>query len=150
MQNKRRGKTIGIHIAHRKLRREPARIDIAPLIDIIFILLIFFAISTTLVLNNMGLKLQLPAAASVTKEKKGIMLVIDEKQNVFIQDKKIEIADLKEIVKTLLKQNPDTQIILQADTNTPYQLIIKTLDSVRLGGCYDIVLEAKKLKNASV
>ncbi len=112
--------------------------------DIIFILLIFFAVSTSLILHNRGIKLTLPSANSITKEKKGISLTIDQKQQIFLDNKQVTFQEIQPAIISMLKENPRIQIILGADKQTPYNLVIKTLDEIRLGGCSDIVLEAKK------
>jgi len=120
------------------------RLDIAPLLDIIFILLIFFAISTTLITNHKGIKLELPAAESITEEKKGIILTLDEKQQIFVDGTPLAAQDLRKYITDELNKNTKLQVFLNAHNATPYETIILLLDEIRLGGCYDIVLETKK------
>ena len=125
------------------------RLELAPLIDIIFILLIFFAVSTSLVANKLGMKLKLPSAISTTEEKKGVILSINDAQEIFLDEKSILIEEIKDNISALINQNPEVQILLNADVATPYELVIHVLDEIRLGGCFDIVLEAEK-KRANV
>lgn len=132
-----------ITIRPQKRRKPENRLEIAPLIDVIFILLIFFAVSTTVVLNR-GLKLQLPSATTVAKEKKGTTVSIDKDERIYINQKFVASELLETKIAEVLKTIPETQIIIRADKKTPYSFLIRVLDDVRLGGCYDIVLEAEK------
>tara|TARA_B110000438_G_scaffold267135_1_gene281729 strand:+ start:536 stop:931 length:396 start_codon:yes stop_codon:yes gene_type:complete len=127
-----------------KRSRPPVRFELAPLLDVIFILLIFFAVSTTLLMEKNGIKLLLPQAEAVSKEKKGIELKIDQDQILFLEDKKIAMKTLKSSIKQLVIQEKKLQLTILADQKTPYVFVIEVMDKIRLAGCYDIILEAKK------
>ena len=129
----------------RKSRRAP-NLEIAPLIDVIFILLIFFAVSTTMITNKQGIKLDLPQAESGVDEKKGVMLSIDSKQQVFIDNRLVNVEFIQKEIKSLLEIDPKLQIIFNAHKIVPYELVINVIDNVRLGGCSDIVLQVEKKK----
>jgi biopolymer transport protein ExbD len=124
------------------------RLEIAPLLDVIFILLIFFAVSTTVVMHN-GIKLQLPAAETVSEQKKGNILTIDRAQRVYINQKLISEQVISSKIADLVAKEKNIQVILKAHKSTPYDFVIRVLDDIRLGGCYDIVLEAKKQNNTN-
>ena len=70
------------------------RVEIAPLIDIIFILLIFFAVNTTLMINQQGLKLDLPSAVSSEKNDKGVVISIDPKGQIFVKETRVQLDQL--------------------------------------------------------
>ena len=116
------------------------------MLDVIFILLIFFAVSTTLIVHNKGIKLQLPAAESVAKQKKGLVVSINKQQKIFVDNKLISEELLRSKVMEAVQKNPDLHAVLDADVATPYQKVIRVLDDIRLGGCFDIVLQAEKKK----
>ena len=124
--------------------RSRVRLDLAPLIDVVFILLIFFAVSTSLITNDQGIKLTLPDAETVAEDKIGTILSIDSDKTLYLGKDKISIEDVKARIQTRLLTEPTLQVRLNAHVDTPYQLVIQTMDQIRLGGCYDIVLEAKK------
>ncbi len=128
----------------KKVKSRQPYFELAPLLDVIFILLIFFAVSTTLILNNYGINLQLPSADSVEEQKKSIVLSIDAEQRLFINKTSLSLNELQDNIRSLLDQNPDLQLLLDADKLTPYEVVIQVLDHVRLAGCYDIVLEVQK------
>ncbi|MBT5954274.1 biopolymer transporter ExbD [bacterium] len=128
-----------------KRKKQAHRIDITSLIDVIFILLIFFAVSTTLVLNRQGIEMTLPSAKSATKhDKKNLVLSIDKDQNIFLDSIAIEKKELKKLIQNYKSEQNDLSVILEADKIVPYDLIISVLDEVRMGGCYSVVLNVKQ------
>ena len=125
-------------------KRQKAQLELTPLIDVIFILLLFFSVSTTLITNKQGIKIQLPEAETVNENKKGVILSIDANQTIYFEDKKISMDLIQGKVKQQLGTNANLQIILNAHRGTPYHIVIKAMDNIRIAGCYDIVLQAKK------
>ena len=127
----------------RRRRDRTIRFEMAPLLDVVFILLIFFAVSSTIVMQNQGMSLQLPAAKSVQKQVPGLVVRVDQNQRVFLNQKRIEAGALKLKIAAALKKDPSVKVILRADRLTPYSHVVRVLDSIRLGGAYDVVLEAR-------
>lgn len=128
----------------RKRRSSAIRFEMAPLLDVVFILLIFFAVSSSVVMQNQGMNLQLPAAKSVTKQVPGVVVRIDQEQRVYLDQQRIEPSTLKKRISDLLEKDPKVKVILRADRLTPYSHVVRVLDAIRLGGAYDVVLEARK------
>ena len=125
-------------------KREGARLELAPIIDIVFILLIFFAVSTSLLTNKQGIKLDLPTAESTEKNPKGIVLSIDATQQIYIDNDIVIFDNLQTHLSTLVKIDPELQVILNIDKIITYDYIIQILDQVKLAGCYRIALQAEK------
>ena len=90
------------------------------------------------------MSLDLPSAVSVQKQSKGVVIRVDRKSQVFFDGKRVAESDIKRLVAKRMEKNPKTSVVLHADRLTPYSQVIRILDSVRLGGCFRIVLEAKK------
>ena len=120
------------------------RVEIAPLIDIIFILLIFFAVNTTLMINQQGLKLDLPSAISSEKNGKGVVISIDPKGQIFVKETRVQLDQLQVKIKEILDMDPDSEMLLNSDKSIPYETIIAVLDQVRLAGSYNISLQTTK------
>lgn len=116
----------------------------AGLIDIIFILLIFFAVSSTIIVNRQGLMLQLPLASTTAEAKPSLVLSVTRDQEIYLGKEKIDQTDIQERIRTLASETPTLQLTIEADQDVTYQAIIEVLDEVRLGGVFDIVLEAKE------
>ena len=129
--------------------KQKIKIELTPLIDIIFILLIFFAVSSSIIPTQKGLNLQLPIAETSSKEKPDIILAINQEKTLILNQLPTPISAIPHSIQRLLEKDPSLQIILKADIQTPYQLIIQALDAIRLGGCFDIVLETQPVFSAS-
>ncbi len=127
-------------------KRSELRFEVIPIIDVMFTLLIFFVIfsSTLAALSHKGMTMNLPSASSVTTEKKTVLLSIDRDFHFYIDDKQIPQESLRKTISEMIRENPTLRIMLSADRDVPYDLVIRSLDDVRLGGCYDIVLRAKQ------
>ncbi|MBT5856573.1 biopolymer transporter ExbD [bacterium] len=121
-----------------------AKLELAPLIDVVFILLIFFAVSTTVVVNQQGIQLILPAAETVASSKKGIVISVDKQQRLYWDGKRVSESDIRGRVAKAKSGNAEIQVIINADQQTPYSMVVRLLDEVRKAGCFDIVLEAQR------
>ena len=120
------------------------RFEMTPLLDIIFILLIFFAVSTTLITSQHGMKLDLPSAVSLQKEEKGMTISVTKERIIMINKQEVELNKLQAFIKQNLNEKNKTKIILNADRNIAYYFIVEVLVQIRLGGGLNITLQAKK------
>lgn len=130
-------------------KKQASRLELAPIIDIVFILLIFFAVSTSLLTNKQGIKLDLPTAESVEKNPKGVVLSIDKTQKIYVDETPVIFDDLQRYLDLLVSAEPELQVILNIDKSITYDYIISILDQVKLAGCYSIALQAEKIINES-
>jgi len=132
---------------HRPIKRlNRVSLELTPLIDVIFILLIFFAVSTSVELNKTSINLTLPEAESGEKEEKGILVSIDNKQQVRLNEAPVSLGDLRMEATVLAKVDPNQIVILQAHNSTPYELVIQVMDRLRLSGLLNVTLEVEKPK----
>ncbi len=120
-------------------RSDEARdIDISPLIDMVFILLIFFMVSTTFV-KDAKVDLDRPSAASAERaSSKAIRISIDKAQTVYMDDVPVRPWMVQSRVKERLAGGADTSVLVIADRNTPAQKLIEVVDACRLAGAVDI------------
>lgn len=132
---------------HRPTRRlSRVSLELTPLIDIIFILLIFFAVSTSIELQKSSINLTLPNAETGEKKEEGILLSIDAKQHIRINDTLHTLPNIRTEAALLAKTSPDQTVIIQAHKTTPYELVIQVMDQLRLGGLLNVTLEVEKPK----
>jgi len=120
------------------------KFELTALIDVIFILLIFFAVSTSFNQNKKALELTLPSAIAVEVPKKSVTISVDRNQRVFWNAERVSEQAITSKLSNYLKDNSENAIILQADKNTPYVRVVSILDAIRLAGGVNIMLEAKK------
>jgi len=114
-------------------RTEELDLNLTPLIDVVFLLLIFFMVSTTFDKQS-KLKIQLPeASASASKQSAdSVVLGIDAKGRYFINDRQLVNTQLKTLKLALMKtvgENKKVPLILRADANTPHQFVVRAMDA---------------------
>jgi len=114
-------------------RSEDVDLNLTPLIDVVFLLLIFFMVSTTFDKQS-KLNIQLPEAkASATQQKAdSVVLGIDAKGRYFINDRRLVNTQLKTLKLALLKtvgDNKKISLILRADAQTPHQYVVRAMDA---------------------
>ena len=119
-------------------------VELAPLIDIVFILLIFFAVSSSLISDNESIPLELPTAVSSENTPPDLVISVKKTQEIYINSQKITIAQIPPIIIQALSSNPSTQVIINADKKLDYGFIIALLDKIRLSGCSNIALQVEK------
>ena len=122
----------------------PHKVEIAPLIDIIFILLIFFAVNTTIMINQQGLKLDLPQAASSEKNNESIVISIDKNEMIFIDKQPVSIDQLISYLEPVALSDPDKEVLINSDKTITYAVLINVLDKVRLSGLSKLSLQTEK------
>ena len=129
----------------RKAKEEEPRISIAPLIDIVFLLLIFFMVTSHFDIAS-GVKIDLPKVGqkviSNAKDDK-ITLVIDKSGEVYLEGEKISNESLKEKVEDLIKKKKLVQLILQADKDTAHGKVVEIMDLAKSSGVNSIVIAAR-------
>ncbi|MBN1507683.1 MAG: biopolymer transporter ExbD [Sedimentisphaerales bacterium] len=120
-----------------------AGIDLGPLIDCVFILLIFFIVTTTFV-EETGVEVDKPvAASSVRLEKTSVLLALTEKGEVVYGGREIGLSGVRQLVKRML-QKEDIPVIIQADAAAPSGLLVRIIDEAKLGGAVKVSLAARK------
>jgi biopolymer transport protein ExbD len=118
-------------------------VDISPLIDCVFILLIFFIVTTTFV-EETGVEVDKPqAASSVRLEKTSILLALTEKGQIVYGGREIGISGVRQLVKRML-QKEDVPVIIQADAAAPSGLLVRIIDEAKLAGATKVSLAARK------
>ena len=125
----------------RRMRRNTSEedgIDISPLIDVLFILLIFFMVSTTFV-KDAQLELQRPSAQSAeAADTKSVRISIDRQGAVYLGEEAIRLWMLQSRVREQLRASSQSSVLVIADRSTPTELLIDVVDQCRMGGAKDV------------
>ncbi len=128
----------------RNRRSRALEINMAPLIDMIFILLIFFLVTTSFVKES-GVDVKRPVAKSaVSKESANMIIGIDEEGQVFIQGKHIDVRSVRSRMKQYVLETPKGSVVIAADKQGQIDTLIKVLDGCRLAGVQNISIAARK------
>lgn len=119
----------------RRQKRESLDVNLTPLIDVVFLLLIFFMVSTTFK-RDAELKIELPeASARATEQKKDALeIVIDKQGRYFINQQEvvnIRLETLKAAIHKISKGNNKMPIIIRADAKSPHQAFITAMDAAK-------------------
>jgi biopolymer transport protein ExbD len=118
-------------------------IDISPLIDCVFILLIFFIVTTTFV-EETGVEVDKPQAASAVRlEKTSILIALTESGQVVYGGREIGLSGVQPLVKRMLQQE-DVPVIVQADSGAPSGLLVRVIDECKLGGAQKVSVAARQ------
>jgi len=117
---------------------DEAAIDMSPLIDMVFILLIFFMVSTTFV-KDMKLELNRPSASSgKPSSTKSLRIYVDRFQNVYLNNQKVQPWTIQGKIKDMLKKNKNQSLLVITDQKVFVDRIIEVVDQARLAGVSDI------------
>ncbi len=124
-------------------RSGESEINVSPLIDIVFILLIFFIVTTVFV-EETGVEVQKPRAASAQQlERHSILIAITAEGQIVYGGKNIGIRGVGDVVRRLLRKE-DMPVIVQADRKAPIDLYAKVHDEATLAGAKQINLATQK------
>jgi len=117
---------------------ETASIDISPLIDMVFILLIFFMVSTTFV-KDMKIDIERPSAASATNAStKALRINIDSGANVFINGNPVRPWMVQSRVREFLESSDQKSVLVVTDRRVAADKLVEVVDQCRLGGATEV------------
>jgi len=122
----------------RKKESSVQDIDISPLIDMVFILLIFFMVSTTFV-KDMKLELDRPdASSSSAASTKSVRVYVDKTGEVYVNNQAVRIWVLQGHVRDLLKSTAQSSVLVVADGDVASSRLIEVVDQCKLAGAKDV------------
>jgi biopolymer transport protein ExbD len=128
-----------------RFRRKPeeeAGIDMTPMLDIVFIMLIFFIVTTSFVKES-GVDISRPSAATaVKKERANILIGITETGEVWISKRRIDIRSVRANIEKLHAENPEGSVVIQSDKGAKTGLLIQVMDQVKLAGVQNVSIAA--------
>lgn len=119
-------------------------INISPLIDMVFILLIFFIVTTVFV-EETGVEVTKPQAASqIQLEKNSILIAITANNNVVYGGRDIGVNGVRSVVKRLIQDDPRMPVIIQADENVPTRILVRVIDEAKLAGANSVNISTEE------
>jgi biopolymer transport protein ExbD len=129
---------------------EPA-VNLTPLIDVVFILLIFFMVSTTFQRES-EIKIELPeASADAVEERKELLeIVIDADGHYFIDEQQVvntELETLQSAIRKFLGEQTEIPVVIRADRRTPYESVVRAMDATAQLGLVQMSLATSQPEN---
>ena len=123
---------------------DESEVNITPLIDIVFIMLIFFIVTATFV-KEAGIDVNKPDAPTAeVKKKANILIAIDANNNIWLDRRKIDIRSVIPNIKRLRSENPQGSVVIQADEESKNKMLVEVMDAARQAGVVNIALAAER------
>jgi len=144
-------------IRRRNKERDDSTIDITPMLDIVFIMLIFFIVTTSFV-KETGVEVNRPNASTAVRDERGNILIAtavrDERGNIliaitandeiWIDKRRVDLRSVRANVERLKAENPEGSVIIQADKASKTGFLVETMDQVRLAGVQNVSIAAEQ------
>ncbi len=124
--------------------KKKARIEIIPMIDTMFFLLVFFMIATLSMTMQKGMPVNLPTAGSATQVVPGeVSLTLTKNGQLFFNKEPIKILDLEPRLQSLLQVKGEPSVVINADEAVSHGRVLAVMDSVRKTGIYNMAIAIK-------
>jgi len=118
----------------RSKQEDDAKIDITPMLDVVFIMLIFFIVTASFIKES-GAKVVKPEAENaVAHPKATVLLAIDENNDIWLDRRIIDPRAIKANINRLRADNPDGEVIVQADIESNAETVLKVVDALKQAG----------------
>jgi biopolymer transport protein ExbD len=116
-------------------KREAPRVDLTPMVDVVFLLLIFFMISTTFV-ETPGINVKLPqsSAQTITKAPEEVKVYISKEGNIYFKDRQVSLEELQALLRGFGKKGAETTFLLLADKDAHHGRVVQVMDIARDAG----------------
>ena len=129
------------HNFYQKEEKELISINITPLIDIVFLLLVFFMLATSFIQKStIEVNLSSGKNVEIENEKNTIVLIINKKGQVYLNNKLINISNIKNEIIKIIDNNPEHKILIKSHKKIAVQKVIRLIEEVRLAGTDNIKL----------
>jgi len=117
-------------------------INMGPLIDMVFLLLIFFVVTTSFV-KETGVEVNRATAATAeTKENSTVMVGVSKEGEVFYDGRRVDVRSVRGLVERALAENPEAGVIVVADRASETGVVVQVMDQARLAGAANVSLAA--------
>ncbi len=140
------------NVMKQKLNRERRKTDLmvginpTPLIDVMFLLTIFFMLTSTIIKTS-SINVNLPkSVTSDVQPQTQLVITITRDNQIYLNDVKVRIDDIPSVVKRVTVQSPNIPVIIRGDRSVEYQTIVDVMDKVRIGGGTEISLSVEGVR----
>jgi biopolymer transport protein ExbD len=121
--------------------------SMASMSDLVFLLLIFFMLTSTLVSPN-AIKLLLPSSSSRTMAKQTVTIYINDKFKYFVNENQVNLANLQDRIDNKIAGQVDASVVLRSDKSVPLQYVVNVIDAVnninkKYGTKHKVILATK-------
>ena len=129
------------HNFYQKEERELISINITPLIDIVFLLLVFFMLATSFIQKStIEVNLSSGKTVEIENQKNTVVLILNKKGQVYLNKKLINISNIRNEITNIIEKNPKYKILIKSHKKIDVQKVIRLIEEVRLAGTDNIKL----------
>ena len=129
------------HNLYQREERELISINITPLIDIVFLLLVFFMLATSFIQKStIEVNLSSGKTIKIDNEKNTVVVILNKKGLIYLNSKLINISNIRNEINNIVKKNPKYNILIKSHKKIPVQKVIRLIEEVRLAGTDNIKL----------
>ncbi len=122
---------------------EESEVNLTPMLDVVFIMLIFFIVTATFV-KEAGIDINRPDAQTAERKERGnILVAITESGQIWIDRRQVHPRALRANIERLRAENPQGSVVIQADKNSKNGLLVQVMDAARLAGVDNVYLAAE-------
>lgn len=126
------------------VEEEESNIDMTPMLDVVFIMLIFFIVTASFV-KEAGIDVNRPeAATAVKKDRANILVAISDKGEIWINKRRIDKRAVQANIERLKAENPQGSVVIQADKKATTEVLIAVMDASRAAGVFDVSIAAQE------
>lgn len=123
---------------------EESEINMTPMLDVVFIMLIFFIVTASFV-KEAGIDVNRPdAATAVSKPRANILVAISDKGEIWINKRQVDARAVQANIERLYAENPQGTVVIQADRKATTEVLIKVMDAARAAGIEDVSIAAQE------
>ena len=131
---------------HRR-KEDESEINLTPMLDVVFILLIFFIVTASFI-KEAGIDVNRPDAQTAEQKKRAnILIAISKHGEIWIQRRKVDVSAVRANVERLLAENPQGTVVIQADAKSENGLFVRVMDQAKLAGAPSIAIAANRVSN---
>ena len=121
---------------------EEAEINLTPMLDVVFIMLIFFIVPAVFV-KEPGIQLDRPeAVTAIVPEGAAIFIAISASNEIWIDQRSVDVAGLRPVIERLHAENPEGGVVIQADNEAQNEYVLAAMDAAKEAGVNEITLAA--------
>ena len=132
------------HIANIKTEQDEAEINLTPMLDVVFIMLIFFIVTATFI-RETGLDVNRPDQdqAQVVQEEGAILVIIDSTDDIWIDRRVIDPRAVRANVERLHAEDPDRPVVIQAANASSAEMLVTVMDAARQANVFNISIASE-------
>ena len=126
--------------SNRRRKSEESEVNMTPMLDVVFIMLIFFIVTASFV-KEAGVDVNRPPAlTAISKDKGNILIAITESGQIWIDRRQVDPRSLRASIERLHGENPQGAIVIQADKNSQNHLLVAVMDAAKAAGVNQIAV----------